>query len=493
MIHAVVGMGLKPIPRLAFLFSSYIVSSNNYWRIFLEIYIINKGTGFSEISVDKIKKLAVNTNLNSKIYKQISRQELLSEPGIFIEKDKANKWECTESLEYEGKLLFHGPLYNGKTLSDIDMNIEILLNLSKAYHIILKENLPVNDFYSPGIFIPESGGILFFPPILINYITSQLSENEGLKFLQPYNHPDAKSEAQFSFILGVLAYKLLTNTLPFTGTSITEIREKMRSSQPVGIDLLVPGIKKNIAALINRALSLKAVKLKDWTDILQVWQKESAVNEINEEERLKLQKAAAIIQNKRENLFKRRQFFSRNWKVMAIIAAVFVFIVSFTIQPIRNAMEPPITAGMSAEEVVGTYYSGIIDMDVEIMEDCVKKGAGKGDINEVTQLFVISKVRSGYEGKSGLISAQDWNDGVITTINPGEQVYGIANLNITQSDSYVFIAEYIRWYPNIPEDTNPNEILPPIKVNITDTLTLEKVKDIWRIISLERKTMAGRQ
>ena len=173
---------------------------------------------------------------------------------------------------------------------------------------------------------------------------------------------------------------------------------------------------------------------------------------------------------------------------MATIAAVFVFIVSFTIQPIRNALKPPITIGMSAEEVVKTYYNAIMDMDVEIMEDCVKKGVAKNDINEVTQLFVISRVRSGYEGTSGLVSAQDWNNGVITKLEQGEQIYGIANLVVTPSGNLTYNADYIRWYPNIPEDTDSNEILPPIKINVTDILTLEKVEDVWIIVNLERKT-----
>jgi len=454
----------------------------------LEISILKQGTGAAEFTLKGTKLLAVTTNLNSKIYKQISRQNLLSKPGLLINNGTIEKWECTESIEYNGKLIFPGPFFPGKTLADTNINTDILLNMATAFKIIISEDIPVTGYYPPGIFILTDGGVLLFPPNLINYITSQLSEEEGIKLWQPYNHPDAENVTQFSFILGALAYKLLTKELPFTGTSITEIREKMRSSRSVDIELLVPGIKKNIADLINRALSLKAVKINEWTDILQAWKKDSPLNVINEKERLKLQKTAIIIKTKRENLFKRKQFFSRNWKVMVTIAAVFVFIVSFAIQPIRNAMEPPITTGMSAEEVVETYYKAIMDMDVEIMEDCVKKGVAKNDINEVTQLFVISRVRKGYEGTSGLVSAKDWNNGVITKLEQGEQIYGIANLVVTPSGNLTYDADYIRWYPNIPDDAYLDTVLPPIKVYVKDILTLEKEKDVWIIVNLERNT-----
>lgn len=459
----------------------------------MEVEILKSGHGAAEITVNKSKMLAVTTNLNSKIYKQISRQELLSEPGILIMDGVSKKWVSTESLEYNGKLIFPGPFHSGNTLADIDLSIDILLNLAIAFQTIIRENIPVTGFYPPGIFIPTDGGTLIFPPTLIGYMTNQLSESESIMFWQPYNHPDTQGEVQFSFILGVLAYKLLTDNLPYSGKTLIEIREKMRTSKPVEVEHLKPGIDNNISTLINNALSLEKVKLEDWTKQLKLWIKRGAITStISKNQHLQMQESAVKKQGKRQKQFKRKQFFSRNWKTVTAIIAAVVFAVSFSIGPIQNAMEPPITAGMSAEEVVSTYYNGIIDMDVETMEDCVEKGIGKSDINEVTQLFVISRVRTGYEGKSGLISAQDWNDGVITTINPDEQVYGIADLEITKSDNFTFYADYIRWYPNIPEDTDSNEILLPTKIFVKDLLTLEKVKDVWIIVNLIRETRAGR-
>ena len=455
----------------------------------MEVTVIKSGNGAAEITVNEKKLLAVTTSLNSKIYKQISRQELLSEPGLMIRDGISAKWECTESIEYEGILIFPGPHYEGRTLADIDPDIDILLSLAITFQTIIRENIPVADFYPPGIFIPTGGGILFFPPHLINYITSQLPESESIKFRQPFNHPDAHGEEQFSFILGVLAYKLLTGKLPYTGISITEIREKMRTSRPVEVQLLKPGIDNNIFTLINNALTLNDVKLEDWTKQLKLWQKRGAINTIiGETEHLQIQKSAEKKQTKRQKQFERKQFFSRNWKTLAAAVAVLVLVISFSIQPIKNVLEPPVTTGMSAVEVVGAYYSAIIDMDVEIIEDCVDKGVGKSDIQEVTQLYVISKVRTGYEGKSGLISAQDWSDGMITKLDPGEQVYGIANLEITQSDNSLFYADYVRWFPNIPDGADSREILPPTKAYVRDILTLEKVKDVWIIINLERET-----
>lgn len=459
----------------------------------MEIKIIKSGYGASEISVNEKNMLAVTTNLISKIYKQISRLELLSEPGIIIKDGTLSRWVVNESIEYEGKLIFPGPFYSGKTLVDLDLNIDILINLCTAFKTIISKKIPVTGFFSPGVFIPNDGSILIFPPNLINYITSQLSENESIKYWQPFNHPDAHEEVQFSFILGVLAYKLLSKELPFTGSSITEIREKMRTSTPVGIELLVPGVDKNIAAAIKKSLAPKKVGIDEWEKILSLWKREGAITEISQDEQDQLKKLAVKKQSNRKKQFERKQFLSHNGKIIGTIIAAVVLVISFAIQPIKNAMAPPVTTGMSAEEVVGTFYNAIIDMNVELMEVCVKKGVAKNDINEVTQLFVISRVRSGYEGKTGLISAQDWNDGVISTIESGEQVYGIADLNIEQSDDLNFYADYIKWYPAVRDDYESEEILPPIRIYIKDILTLEKENDVWTIVNLERTTRTDRE
>jgi hypothetical protein len=458
----------------------------------LEVEIIKSGTGASEILADGIRMLAVTTSLNSKIFKQISRQELLSKPGLIIQNGKGDKWKCTESIEDQGKLIFPGPYYKGETLADTNLNIDLLLNLAVSFRTLIEKNIQLDSFYLSGIFIPENGGLILFPPILIDYVTEQLSDTESLSLYQPFNHPNAAGELQHSFTLGVLAYKLLTDELPFEGTSITEIREKMRRSQPVDIELLKPGLKKNLADLIKSSISLKDIKLENWIKQIELWKNDGPVDSITETERQQIQQSAELNKYKLQKQFKRKQFLTHNWKTIAAVIVSFVLIISFSIGPVKNALEPPVTVGMSPEEVVETYYRSIINMDTEIMEDCVKKGVGKSDIQEVTQLYVISKVRTGYEGTSGLISAQDWNDGVVTEINPGEQVYGIADLKLTGLENSSFQANYIRWYPNIPDDPDSRDILPPSKVYIKDLLTLEKTKDVWIIVNLERTSEAGR-
>ncbi len=454
----------------------------------LDIKTISKGTGSTQIEVNNIKRLAVTSNLTSKIYKQISIHDLLSKPGLLIQNNGVSNWVCTESLEIDGKLVFPGQFYEGKTLADTDLNIDILINLVSAFQMIIKENLPVNDIYTPGIFILNDNSILFFPPNLINYIIKQLTDQESMEYWQLYNHPNNSVKEQFSFAIAVLSFKLLTGELPYTGNSLLELREKMRSSKAIDIKLLLPGINANIAELVNSSLSLKEVDLTRWEHALEEWKKQGPTKKITNEEYQNIKKIADKKRKQLKNKFNRQRFLSRNWKTIGIILIVFTVLTLFSLGPIKNAMKPPVTLNMDATEVVNFYYQSYSDMNTENMEDCLKKGVGKKDINETTQLYVISKVRTGYEGKSGLVSAQDWSDGMITELKEGEQIAGIANLKVTYLGDSTFQANYIRWFSEPLSENDSTGILKPKKVIYTDTLTLDKIKDVWTIVKLERNT-----
>ncbi len=450
--------------------------------------ILKQGTGASELMVNGEKKLAVTTSLVSKIYKQISIQELVSEPGLLINQNVISNWVCTESLEKDGKLIFPGQFYKGNTLPDIDLNVEILINLVSAFQTIIKNKLPVTEIYTPGIFILSNNSTLFFPPNLLNYIIRQLNDQEVMEYWQPYNHPDLIAEEQFTFAIAVLSYKLLTGELPYKGNSLQELREKMRRNRFVDIKLMSPGINTNIAALINRSLSLEKVDLNRWIQVLTDWKEHGAIKQIDKTEFQNIKTIAEKKQEQLEKKFSRYQFFSRNWKTLGIILIVFSALTLFSLGPIKNAMKPPVTVGMDPMEVVNFYYQSYSDMNIENMEDCLKKGVGKNDINEITQMYVVSKVRTGYEGKSGFVSAEDWSNGIITKLSEGEQIAGIANLHIKYLGDSLFQANYVRWFSEPLSENDSTGILKPKKVIYTDTLTLDKIKNVWTIVKLERKT-----
>ena len=79
------------------------------------------------------------------------------------------------------------------------------------------------------------------------------------------------------------------------------------------------------------------------------------------------------------------------------------------------------------------------------IEDCVTDGAGRGEVTEATNLFVISRMRLGQEGTAGYVRAQQWKDADMPELEQNIHVYGIAELNIRQESETVFLVEYEKW------------------------------------------------
>ena len=58
---------------------------------------------------------------------------------------------------------------------------------------------------------------------------------------------------------------------------------------------------------------------------------------------------------------------------------------------LKGVLAPRVTRGFTPREVVQAFYSSMNKLDQMTMGACVIDGAGKGEINEVTNLYVISR------------------------------------------------------------------------------------------------------
>jgi hypothetical protein len=192
---------------------------------------------------------------------------------------------------------------------------------------------------------------------------------------------------------------------------------------------------------------------------------------------------------KRKNLtVKTRRFVARNTAVISglLIAALVLFlgVRSF----IKDQAERPTTLGMAPLEVVETYYGAFGNLDHETMSACVISKAGKGDIELVINLFVITRVRGAYEagGMNNFISAEDW----LKAGSPetDKTVFGVTDLRIRplgESDGEVRMeASYTLWMPeNFSQETD-------MATPVIDRLRLTFNKDRWRIAAIEREILA---
>jgi hypothetical protein len=141
--------------------------------------------------------------------------------------------------------------------------------------------------------------------------------------------------------------------------------------------------------------------------------------------------------------------------VAAIAAAAGIF--SSTV--LRNLLAPRSTRGLSPREVVETFYRSVNTLDHERMQDCIAGRAGRQLIDQVVHVYVVSRVNLGYEGRSLIRSAEDWDRAGRPQVNPPESVFGVTDLDIQPLEGVEasFRVSYRLWIPDSDQGTVSRE------------------------------------
>lgn len=459
--------------------------------------------GIVHIEKDGEDYLGIVTSLKSNSFAVTRLTAQKQSTGYIVRDEEIEPWQATGLTEHGGQVYAFGPYVEGRTLSEVlkyqsDSVLPYLSRLARAMEQLEHHGPPCPIIHTRAIVFLTDGGVLFLPKEVMHTIAAHQNLSDRIEFSDLYNHPDLSEEQNRSFALAVLVYYALTEEFPFVADSDEELRNLMREqvvSKPI---YLVPEVRPEISAMLTRILEnprTNAPPLSEWVGHFHEWMKEGTHRDISEEERVDLIAKATTAREHMEKSYRRRQFFRRNWKRMAIIGVIAVIVGSIPATILRNALEPRAIAGLPPEEVVREFYTSINDFDHATMEDAVVDGAGSDLVNEVTNLFVMSRMRMSVELSSGFIDAQVWVDEGRPDVEASRTVYGVANLQITPLGSgsaaeRVFRAEYEKWQPRVdrsasePEpQTGPDAIQGYATV---DRVHLRQEGDSWVIFRIER-------
>ncbi len=448
------------------------------------------GEGVYRVQSDQNNYLGIASGLESSILKTIDRDFFTRKPGYILRGKELIPWEVGNIFINKDELVPAGRWIAGKPLTETAYSIDLLFNLVKFFTALKKNGVTLQIITPSGIYITDNKEILLFPPDLMNLVAKHQEEAFLVKRIEPFNHPDLDGERQVSFFLGVIAYRTFTGELPFTGSTATEIRERIRRSKPVPPHLKAPGLREEVSDLIMRSIlpAQNEAAVDEWEKILTRYKREDLFAEaISSESMVKTRTRAQNLDIKREKSFRRHQFIGKHGKTIAAAAAVALIAAIILYTPLKKALAPPVTAGMSPEKVVWLYYESINNLDTESLDDCNSSKTGEKDIKEVTGMFVISKVRTGYEGKSGLIQANEWLTTGQKPLNPDENIYGLTDITVKKITENTFTVTYTKWYTE-REETPISESKPgtPRNMHITDTVHLAMKNNVWIIDRIDR-------
>jgi len=192
---------------------------------------------------------------------------------------------------------------------------------------------------------------------------------------------------------------------------------------------------------------------------------------------------------------KYRAHLKKKYGTVFTATAAGLVVLGFLIAPvIRRSLEPDITEGLQPTEVIRLFYESQNSLDHQIMEECTLKNAGSSHLNQVTTLFVISRVRQGLEMKNFFLSAPEWIEQGKPGLEDGRFVFGNTDLTIQSlPEENGYRVDYTRWTTLPPEasDTLSEEQRSAIDslqqveaYRIREYLHMTETKKGWKIDEL---------
>jgi hypothetical protein len=506
-------------------------------RVFL--FEQDKGTGSQVLGFD--------TGLNSRAFAQAKFAQVITELGLIVYPGKTGgvaDWRASGVVEHamaDGSpmMVVWGPPFKGEHL-DLLLNsggqydadnvlaaicvwIQGILEAEKSPHVIVPfwpcaaligEGSPSCEGASPC-----KGGVFFMPPSLAKRCILVPGESERFPGGEWYSHPDLEGMDAAAFTAAAMVYQVFTGVPPFPSVDEIALHQDIREENFLPVHLAVPGLESQCAALIQKILG-PAEKKPGAKELIRSAATKNPVNRMNGRAALEsiLAKlmidgqpvsAASLVQPlSDENLqilekeraqflkanaasVKTRRFIARNKALLAggVAALIFAFFIIYSIASARAAL--PTTAGMDPVRVIETYYNAFGELDHQMMEACVVKGAGRDDISAVTNVFVISRVRQAYgvSGDSTVLPASEWQAGGGGPVTMS--VFGVTDLRIegvTMNDeAMLYRAHYTLWIPAHDDQAQETGTALPLPNNRSDLLTLVRKKGNWRISEIIRQ------
>jgi hypothetical protein len=159
----------------------------------------------------------------------------------------------------------------------------------------------------------------------------------------------------------------------------------------------------------------------------------SFILSLEDDERRRLEQERERRETRTAKTVAKRRFWRRHGKLVLGIAAAAVAVGLGAWNVIDARADRFTTAGLSAREVAETYYGAFDALDPDRLEACLAKGAPKTDVEAVTNLFVIFRVRQAYESQAPYLKAEEW----LKAGSPATEktVFGIADLRIERLET----------------------------------------------------------
>ncbi len=373
-------------------------------------------------------------------------------PGyIIVEGEKPRPWYWKGLSVVEDKRCLYFDTIDLFPITDIATTrrsraLPLLRELAKALSSLPAKFLDLSSNTLPlwRIWGIEDGGFLILPQDLADLFSSCAEEDVRYSMSSAWVHHGLHTPFSLCDQMVQLLYFAAAGFPPF---GALETRED--GFRAIPLSLVSLNLDQRSTSFIDNTLRLSLAKQREASGNMESQKALSWFIEATENLQwtLKDRKEAPTYEAMREvptsslflaNQKKRaeRSIFWRKkgWIVITVVASV-TLIVWFATGRIKEALSPPYTAGMPAEQVIEEYYTSQNELDLQKMEASLAKKVKNPAAMEVTNLFVSRQTRQAYEGITTQIDPNTWIANGKPDLLEGTFIYGVADVRIRQLDS----------------------------------------------------------
>ncbi|MFO7849096.1 MAG: hypothetical protein R6V67_03965, partial [Spirochaetia bacterium] len=342
--------------------------------------------------------------------------------GYTVSKGEVGQWRWKGTIEAEGFLYASfpesPPIEPLCELSDKDP--ETALGLAESffysYSILRSLNEKAAAEVSPeAVFFDTHGNWYFLPPSLSSII------GEGIE-LEYKGHLVFEGDPEKKVTGAVLFYLYKA----FTGHGPND-EEKTCAAHP---HLYTPELTEECAALIFSPFSEGNIpSTAEASRLISKCRRGRWKQDLGSDERQRRMEAAGETL-RREAKHRRIKTMIRRYSPPIALGAAAVFVLLFLFFPFDRNTDSDPTEGLAPEEVIRLYYNSVSELDHETMDKCTTGGRSFPYMKEVTNLFVITRVRQGVEHAESFMTAEEWLEKGRPPLSNHMFVYGISDLDI---------------------------------------------------------------
>jgi len=452
--------------------------------------------------------LGISTGLRGKSFSISRLTSMRSSPGWIVGGPEIMEWRFQGFSTQEGEVWLYGEKVDGRPLSEVlgdgpAVALPLMARLLDALILLRDRSLPPFDLATDGVLFLSDGRLLFLPPEIMAELRSMRTFAENRDTYERVAHPDWKGETGQSFAMASMLYRTITGAFPFDGSGEEEIHDRVRKQRPASPQLAVPDLKEEVGQALMSCFS-KAIPtptrkglavdayagpgLDGWKPLLAAWTRDGILRSMSADEKEEARRKAEAEAQSAAKHYGRRRFWERNWKVVAVGAAGVLLVALVAQSILANVLAPRVTKGFPPRKVVETFYQSMNTLNQEAIEDCVMEKAGKGEKNEVVNLYVISRQVMAYEGKSNIMAADEWARKGRPVLASPQSVYGTIVGTLTEEQGEpnpVFLVEYEKWVP-LSGDSETATTQRSEGQKVKDRLLLKKDKGDWVIYMIDR-------